>query len=413
VLVASGDPNLSNRIQPDGSLAFVNEDHSYGGAALPGDPLRVLREMTDQIVAHGVKRISGRALIDATLFAEGTPEGGTGAIISPIVVNDNFVDVTLTPGAAEKSPALMSVSPETSYVHFINKVITGDSKAKSSIDSDETENADGSRTVTIHGQIPAGGPVAYAPYVVHEPSRFAEGALIGILKERGVLIDSHASSKKPDFHALAVSYTAENVLAEHVSPPLAEDVKVTLKVSQNLHASMGPYLLGSLLAHKSERADQAGFGRERDLLKKAGLDLNGGFQSDGAGAQGIFSPDFMVHYLMYRKKQKDFDLYRKSLPVLGQDGTLADIQKHSPAAGHVFAKTGTLVSDDLLNARQLVTGKGLAGYIDAVNGDHLIFAAYVNRVAIPNEGDALKKVVAEAMGEIASAAYGASDAPSH
>ena len=39
VLVASGDPNLSNRIQPDGTLAFVDHDHTYQGPALPGDPL--------------------------------------------------------------------------------------------------------------------------------------------------------------------------------------------------------------------------------------------------------------------------------------------------------------------------------------------------------------------------------------
>src|SRR5574342_253001 len=44
VLVASGDSNLSGRIQDDGSLAFENVDHSYAGSpdtrAVPGDPLR-------------------------------------------------------------------------------------------------------------------------------------------------------------------------------------------------------------------------------------------------------------------------------------------------------------------------------------------------------------------------------------
>src|SRR5271154_5713658 len=29
ILVASGDPDLSNRIRADGSMAFENEDHSY------------------------------------------------------------------------------------------------------------------------------------------------------------------------------------------------------------------------------------------------------------------------------------------------------------------------------------------------------------------------------------------------
>ena len=28
ILVAAGDPNLSNRIQPDGTLAFQNQDHA-------------------------------------------------------------------------------------------------------------------------------------------------------------------------------------------------------------------------------------------------------------------------------------------------------------------------------------------------------------------------------------------------
>src|SRR5436190_19923726 len=31
VIVASGDPNLSGRIQPDDTLAFETMDHSYGG----------------------------------------------------------------------------------------------------------------------------------------------------------------------------------------------------------------------------------------------------------------------------------------------------------------------------------------------------------------------------------------------
>jgi len=43
ILVASGDPNLSNRIQSDGTLAFVDQDHSYQGPALPGDPLLVIQ----------------------------------------------------------------------------------------------------------------------------------------------------------------------------------------------------------------------------------------------------------------------------------------------------------------------------------------------------------------------------------
>jgi len=59
VLVASGDPNLSNRVQPNGTLGFMDEDHTYGGPALPGDPLAVLNELAKQIAAKGVRRIEG------------------------------------------------------------------------------------------------------------------------------------------------------------------------------------------------------------------------------------------------------------------------------------------------------------------------------------------------------------------
>src|SRR6516165_9889464 len=64
VLVASGDPNLSNRIQPDGTLAFIDHDHTYRGPALPGDPLAVLNEIAKQMAAKGVRRIEGNVYID-------------------------------------------------------------------------------------------------------------------------------------------------------------------------------------------------------------------------------------------------------------------------------------------------------------------------------------------------------------
>ena len=129
ILVASGDPNLSGRIQPDGTLSFQNEDHSYDASpdtkAVAGDPLLVMRELAAQVAAKGVKRVAGRVLVDATLFPEGGHEDGTQAVISPICVNDNIVDVTVSPGAAEGAPVGISVSPATGYVTFVNRAVTG------------------------------------------------------------------------------------------------------------------------------------------------------------------------------------------------------------------------------------------------------------------------------------------------
>ena len=57
----------------------------------------------------------------------------------------------------------------------------------------------------------------------------------------------------------------------------------------------------------------------------------------------------------------------------------------------------------------MVTGKGLAGYMDTASGEHLILALYVNMVSVPlDDPDATQKIAGEALGEIAAAAY---DAP--
>ncbi len=421
VLVASGDPNLSGRIQPDGTLAFENEDHSYGGPdarLVSGDPLMAVREMAKQVAAKGIKRIAGEVLIDTSLFPEGERELGTGMIVSPVVVNDNLVDVTVTPGLTEGAPATVTVSPATAYVRVENQARTGAAGSRPAVRlMHDTANPDGTHSVACMGTVPPGPPVLLR-YTVQQPSRFAQIALAEALNEQGIV--AQALGGQPDMKALAKAYTPENLVAEHVSPPLAEDMKVTLKVSQNLHATLMPYIVGAVLGPKQgavtaglgrgagREISQAGFDLEKGFLQKAGLDVSGASQGDGAGGAtaAFFTPDFMTRYLAYMAGRPDFALFEKSLPILGRDGTLWNIQTDSPAAGHVLAKTGTFGAYDSLNRRRIVTAKGLAGYITTADGRRLAFAAYVNRVGVPPDvPDATTKIVGQVLGEIAAAAY--------
>lgn len=413
VLVASGDPDLSGRIQPDGTLTFENEDHSYDGSpdtkAVPGDPLLVIRELASQVVSHGVKKIDGRVLVDISLFPQGTRELGTGVVISPICVNDNIVDVTAAPGKNAGDDVILNVAPRTSYVTFVNQAKTAAADSKPSITwQSDIINPDGSHKVTVTGTMPAGKPSILYAYAIPEPDRFAETALVDTLRDKGVDAKYESPSDKPDFKSLSAYYMADNLVAEHVSPPFREEAKVTLKVSQNLHASMMPYILGAVLAHAAKDIDQAGFDEERAFLQKAGLDLSGASQADGAGGaeSAFFTPDFMVHYLAFLSKQPDFQDFYDALPVLGRDGTLWNIEVNSPAAGHVHAKTGTYAAYDALNKDLMLTGKGLAGYMTTPDGRHLAIALYANRVAIPMDPpDSAQTIVGEALGQIASAIY--------
>jgi N-acyl-D-amino-acid deacylase len=415
ILVASGDPNLSGRIQADGTMGYTNEDHSYAGSpdtkAVPGDPLTVIREMAAQVAAHGVKRVEGHVIVDATLFREGARELGTGAVISPMVVNDNCVDLNVAPGAKENDPATITVSPQTNYVRFLVKMTTGkaDSQPLMRYNSDDVD-ADGKHTVILAGSVPVGGPPILWSYKVPEPSRFAEIVFAEALKEKGITAEVRVASEKPDFTTLPAQYKDDAVVAEHVSPPLSEEIKVTLKVSQNLHASMTPSIVGALVtpARTGGGAEQSGFDKENGFLTKAGLDLAGASQGDGAGGaqSAYFTPDFVVQYLTYWSKRPDFQIFYNALPILGRDGTLWNIQQESIARGSVHAKTGTFSAPNALTRTTMVTGKGLAGYMTTASGDHLAFAIYANHVTVPRDlPDASTKIVGQALGEIAAAAY--------
>ena len=403
ILVASGDPNLSARIRPDGTLAFRDEDHSYAGDMVDGDPLVVIKEIAAQVAARGVKRVRGRVIVDATLFPAGDREGGTNVVISPIIVNDNVVDALIGPGAKEGAPAAVNLFPSTSYLRLTSRITTVAASGKTAYDiTSDVANPDGTRSVTVTGTVALGSKLRLAPYAVPDPTRFAEIVLAEALHERGVVAAPRQEGEAVDFKAMAARYTDANAVAEHVSPPFSQEVKVILKVSQNLHASMLPYLLSAVVAKGP--APQAGFDLERAFLVKAGLDAGSASQGDGAGARAHYTPDFMVSYLAYVAKQKYYPAFFDALPVLGTDGTLFNIQTESPAAGKVHGKTGTFDEEDLLNQSDLVTAKGLAGYFTRADGHRFAFAIYINNVDVKGE-DAVRKIVGQAVGEIAAAGY--------
>ena len=134
------------------------------------------------------------------------------------------------------------------------------------------------------------------------------------------------------------------------------------------------------------------------------LDVAAAVQTDGAGGAAYFTPDFMVKYLVMMSKQKYFRLFYDSLPILGRDGSLADIGRDWPAAGKLRAKTGTNIGGDLLNERLVVNGKGLAGYLETKNGKQIVFAVFVNHLPVAGEVEAALKV-GDTVAEIAAAAY--------
>jgi len=267
--------------------------------------------------------------------------------------------------------------------------------------STDVAGADGRRTVTVTGSQPAGPGVLYA-YRIPDPRRFAEDAFALALHDAGVSITQPADANAASAPVDRAAFTSANLVAQHVSPPLSEEVHMTLKVSDNLHASLMPYQWAVYVAHARSDYLRTGLGLEGTLLRSAGLDLAGASQEDGYGG-GLFSPDFMVHYLAWAHGQPWFAYLMRGLPIMGVDGTLADIQTHSVARGKVFAKTGTDGSDDLLTGGGVVE-KGLAGYITTRGGRHVAFAFYISAMKGPHDEDT-GAIAGQILGAMATATY--------
>jgi D-alanyl-D-alanine carboxypeptidase/D-alanyl-D-alanine-endopeptidase (penicillin-binding protein 4) len=208
---------------------------------------------------------------------------------------------------------------------------------------------------------------------VEEPAEYAARILERLLEARGVKIDGRARARHAEEPSRAgaeltrATPIPQTVLAEHDSVRLADDLRLTNKNSENLHAEL--FLL--LAAH-----EKTGATNYEDALKFAAAFFKtaGIVESDvalsvgsGLSRKDLVTPRAVVQLLRYASTQPWGELYRSSLPVAGEDGTLSERMKNTAAAGRVFAKTGTIGH-----------GNTLSGYATTVRGTQLLFSILGN-----------------------------------
>jgi serine-type D-Ala-D-Ala carboxypeptidase/endopeptidase (penicillin-binding protein 4) len=382
VLVAAGDLTLGGRTGKDGRVLFRNSDHIYanfsGEAYLTdSNPLAGLESLAKQIVEKGIKEVTGEVLVDDRLFDRASGSGSGPDAISPIVVNDNLVDVLVAPGKNAGDPAIVKLVPETEFLKADIQVATG---AKGSRATLSLETIDDHR-FRVRGSIPVDSPPRLRIYGVSDPAGFARGLFVESLRRAGVRVNAHVfKPAKPD---LPESVDKLETVASFESPKLRDAILVTLKVSHNLYAGTLPCLVA---VKTGSRTAAAGLREQGKILKELGVETP--TISFGGGAGGHWAdcvtPRATVALLDAMRKRPEWEAYRNALPILGVDGTLAEVvAKDSPARGKVFAKTGTLSYDNHLNGRTLLRSKALAGVMTTAKGTELTIALFVNNVPLP------------------------------
>ncbi|MHB8655456.1 MAG: D-alanyl-D-alanine carboxypeptidase/D-alanyl-D-alanine endopeptidase [Terriglobia bacterium] len=368
ILVGRGDANLGSRVLPY-HLETERKD--------PAD--RVFRELADQVAARGVREVQGNLVADDSYFlfepyghdwAEEDLEWGYGAPVTALAFNDNELLFHVQPAAAVGETALVSLAPIGDYYRLNNRLVTSDADSKEEI---FVERVQGSRQLEVWGQVPLGSIVEDDSVSIDNPPQLVGDIFLKLLEDRGIHVRGNVVVKHftrleaATMPSPAPALAGRVILAEHDSPGLREDIKVTNKVSQNLHAEMLLRTLGHEV--KNYGSLTTGLDVLREFVKQVGIPADDFYFVDGSGLsrQALVAPEAVVKILQYMTHSPYFDAYFKSLPVAGVDGTLDHRFMGTSAIGAIHAKTGTITHVN-----------SLSGYMDLPSGGRLAFSIFGN-----------------------------------
>lgn len=395
VLVGRGDPNLSGRTLPYNL-------HTERKAP----PIQVLQQLADQLVQHGVKYVDGDVVADDSYYVfqrygEGWSQDDLemewGAPVSALTINDNVMFVNIMPGDRPGERAFLSIVPFPDYYRIENRVMTIPKGAGPRVIYRHREP--GSNEISFWGNIPVDDPGAGEALAIEDPADFAAKVFRQLLEERGVTVYGRPKTRHTELASMqtfAVTSLASGggqesppsasplILASYESQPVAEDLQVINKVSQNLHAELMLRLLGK--EKGTSGSIQSGLEVMWGFLTTVGIKPEEFAFYDGSGLsrENLISPAAVVKLLQYCHQQPWGQAYEDTLPVAGIDGSLTDRFRNTAARGLVHAKTGSLTHV-----------YGLAGYATSIGGNHLVFSIIANNQTVPAKKihDAIDRVV--------------------
>lgn len=390
ILLGVGDPTMSARHYPYEEPGAAPAEAA--AAAAKPDSMTALNLLAEQVEQSGVRAITGSVVGDDSFFLD-EPYGQAwswddlqwayGAPVSALTFNDNSIGLTLSPDASVPGATLAAWSPDVDYYTLDNTMTpapTGEAAHPG------LERRPGEMMVRAWGTAPAAG--LHVGLAIVEPAQFTAEAFQQALAARGILASTTAEARHRDANdtgdfaaerekplkfapvtltTVAAPLQGNRVLAARISVPVADDIKMTNKTSQNLHAELLLRLLGKLEGSDGSFAEGARVVRQ--FLTGAGLEDGDFYLVDGSGVSldDRIAPRAFTKLLDYAAKQPWGQEWRDTLPVAGVDGTLEARFTNSPLKGKMWAKTGTLQEVNTLT-----------GYLTAASGKTVAFSILVN-----------------------------------
>ncbi|MBX3718692.1 MAG: D-alanyl-D-alanine carboxypeptidase/D-alanyl-D-alanine-endopeptidase [Parachlamydiales bacterium] len=383
VLVAQGDLTMGGRQSDPNTISFTKLDH-INANEVPGtiltkeDPLQGINNLAKQVYQNGLRVLKGNVIIDDSLF-ETTEKRGV--VISPIMINENLIDIMIDAGSAG-GEALLTSRPQVPGYQVENQVKTVSADGLLEI---EVSSQDGHHIV-VKGTVPANQKGIVRTFAVQDPSAFARAALIQALKNQGIKIELPPNADMQQASSIQPKRGPQVALL--TSPPLSEYGKLILKVSHNTGANLVPLLLASKRGQKTFNEGMRLLGDF--TINKVGISPDAFVFIDGAGGnENRLTPQAEIQLLQYMSKlpAEQFQRYLNALPILGVNGSLQDFGKNSNGAGKVYAKTGTGAAFNLATGKFFLITQAYAGYIKGKNGHLYAYEVVVNNAQMPTIND--------------------------
>jgi D-alanyl-D-alanine carboxypeptidase/D-alanyl-D-alanine-endopeptidase (penicillin-binding protein 4) len=401
ILLGAGDPTLSARRYPYRAPEAAASPAAASAAAAPAEAaeapkppsaMDVLNLLAEQVEQAGVRTVEGSVVGDDSFYLDepyamswawDDLQWSYGAPVSALSFNENAVELKVTADADNPPATVAEWTPNVDYYTLDNSMTPA---PQGEMAHPGLDRRPGNLMVRAWGTVPTDG--FHASLAVDDPAEFAAEAFKVALRSRGVTVNGNAVSRhkysngtgefaleraqplkltQANLSTVAAPLEGRKVLAARVSVPVAQDVTVINKVSQNLHAELLLRLLGKV--HGTDGSLAQGTRVVRQFLINAGVNDDDFFFYDGSGESrdDRIAPRACTQLLAYGSRQPWGQAWRETLPVAGVDGTLAERFTKSPLKGHLWAKTGTL---NEVNA--------LSGYLTAASGKTLAFSILVN-----------------------------------
>lgn len=357
----------------------------------PTDPetyFKGIDRLVEKIAAAGVKKIDGNLLADDSYFKGfyipdtwewDDLQAYYGAEISALPINDNAVDLAVTPGTVG-GPCIANILPANTLFQINNTCVTTASSVRRELSV--TKRID-RNILDITGTMPSGDGGYRTSIAITRPADLFVALLKRRLESTGVVVTGTTRSLAPNIPR----EPNQIEIAKLESVPYKEIAAKTMKPSQNMFTETILWAMGENARANSMNSattqltsSQLGIAEMKAFLAKIGVPSDGIVPYDGSGLSrhNLITPNAVIALYTYMAKSPNAQAWRDSLTIGGVDGTLARRFVGTAAANNMRGKTGTI---DQVSA--------LSGYVKTAAGEELVVSFIVNGVAVTSQRTSL------------------------